>query len=53
MSEKFENVNFLGKFGEYAVISLYKALGFIKTELEYVGKVFCPGRGSNSRPQSL
>ena len=32
MSEKFENVIFLGKFGEYAVISLYKALGFIKIE---------------------
>ena len=32
MSEKLENIIFLGKFGEYTVISLYKALGFIKTE---------------------
>ena len=32
MSENLENSIFLGKFGEYAVISLYKALGFIKTE---------------------
>ena len=42
MSEKFENVIFLGKFGEYAVISLYKALGFIKTE-NMSEKIFVQG----------